>query len=321
MGNEKKILDLDETNELEEKKPVVTHRNPDRRKSKEREVTHVLSTQMLPPITKRKSAVYQVINAYKKDPLLAGNATGDDILPFDIVIPGMYTIYDPFEADMGARTKIVKNGVRPGIELRNGQEIQTVVVDDIIMPKGILEVNQETQFLLYVLMELHPLNGSNKRRNRSITPVFERIDMKFKSVASMDAVEDLKEDASRVIKEMRVEDVIGMAATLNIATIGVRTDELRYNLRMFAKANPIEFFKHNPNSEQMVRINFMDAIDLGFVEYVADKKGFRFSNQDKAFFNHAVGEEPVEATVKYLASSNGVTDYNLITEYLGFWDK
>lgn len=317
------MLDLEETNKLDTtatQKKAVTHRNPDKRRSKERMVTHILSQEMLPPVTKRKVAIYQVINAYQKDPLLIGNPTGNDIMPFDVIIPGTYMLYDPFEMDLTQRQKMMRNVTRPGIEIKDGKQVQTEVVEDIILHKGFLEVNQETEYPLYILMELHPLNGSNKRRNKAVQPVFQRVDMKFRSVASLDALEDLAEDASRVIKDLKIDKVIGFAASLNLATANVRPDEVRYSLRMFAKKNPVEFFKLSPNSTQMVRINFLDAIELGFVEYVLDRKGYRFSNQDKCFWTHGVQEEPVESTIKYLASEDGQEDYELITNYLGFWE-
>jgi hypothetical protein len=315
------LLDLETTNEVQQQddsKKAVTFRSPDRKRSKERMVTHILSQDMLPPVTKRKLAVYQIINTNRKDPLLIGNATGDDVLPYDVVIPGTYMIYDPYENDLTQRDKMIRNVTRPGIEIKDGKQIQTEVVEDIIMHKGLLEVNQETQYSLYILMELHPLNGSNRRRNRSIIPVFERIDMKFKSVAGLDAFEDLSEDASRTVKDLPLEKVMGYAAALNIATAGVSPNDVKYALRMFAKQKPLEFFKLSPGSSHMVKINFLDAVELGFVEYVMNK-GYRFSNTDKCFFTPAVGEEPVGACVKYLSSEKGVENYEKILNYLGFW--
>lgn len=315
------LLDLEETNEFDAPgTKTVTHRNPDRKNSKQRIITHVLSKEMLPPVTKRKVAVYQVINAYRKDPLLAGNATGDDILPFDVVIPGTYMIYDPHEMNITQRQKMMKNVTRPGIEIKDGRQISTEVVEDIVLYKGLLEVNQESAYPLYVLMELHPLNGSNKRRNKDVQPVFERVDMKYRSVASLDALEDLAEEASRTIKDLKIDEVMGFLATLKLPTAGIRADDARYNLRMYAKQNPLAFFKLNPSSTEMIKINFLDALELGFLEYDLEKKGYRFTTENKPFFTHAIGEEPVMATVKFLASQKGVDIYTLITEYLGFWE-
>ena len=313
----KPILDLEETNEVESKQVVY---QGDRKLKGRRDITHILSEKLLPPITKRKVAVYQIIMPTYKDPLLSGNPDGDEAVPYDVVIPGTYMIYDPFERDIMKRDKLMRNVTRPGIEIRDGKQVTVEVVEDIIMYKGLLEVNQDTQYPLYVLMELHPLNRTNRHRDKSKIPVFERIDMKFRSVASLDAVEDLAEDASRTVKEMKIDDVIGYAATLNISTHGVKPDEVRYALRMEAKRDPIAFFKLNPNSEQMVKINFLDALDLGFVEYVMEKKGYRYTTDDRAFFNHAVGEEPVGACVKYLASPKGQENYEKIRDYLGYWD-
>lgn len=322
--NEKPLLDLDLTNKGPEQKgenfKEVGNRHSERKYPSKRKVTSELSAQVLPPVTKRKLATYQVINAYRKDPLLIGNPTGDDILPFDVIIPGTYMFYDPFEEDLAKKQKMIRNVTRPGIEIIDGKQVQTEVVEDIIMSKGFLEVNMETNYPLYVLMELHPLNGSNKRRPKNgSVPVFERTDLKYKSTASQDAQLDLSDQASKEVLALPFEQVVALAATLKLPTSGIQPGEIRLALRIFARENPIPYFKLNPDSSQMVKINFLDALELGFVDYDQNVKGYYFSTESKPFFTHTVDEEPVSATVKHLNSPKGRKDYERIQNYLGFW--
>lgn len=304
----------------EEPKSKVFAKSPYRKRGKEREVTHSLSPEMLPPVTKTKVAIYQAIGLYQKDPLLEGNKTGDTALPYPIVIPGSFVIYDPYQPDLMKRNIVLKNITRPGIEVVDGKRVTVEVVDDITFENGIKEVHQEREFNLYVLMELHPLNESNKRRDRSKPAAFKRIDIVRNSSDGKMGREELYIDAANEIREMEFEKVAAYCANLRLPVHGLQPKEVRYALLMYARKDPVAFFSLNHSSKPMVRINLMDAVEMGFLIYDIDRRGYRFVHEDRPITVVSHHEDPIDRTVDFLRSEKGAESYQKIMDCLSYWD-
>lgn len=281
-----------------------------------------LSSQMLPPITRRGIARYEVIGTDSIDPLT--KQIIDTIPP--LIIPGGYVIYDPFEKNVMGRDKYLKNVTRNERVIRDGKSVVEELVEDIVFNDGILSVAIEKEYLLYVLLELHPLNESYKWRPQGVAAAFRRTDIgKRKKWEETAAGMDLAFEAEKSIVDMRKsEDIISYAHAAGIQTMGRMLESgdnsVKTDLRRFARQNPIAFFKLNKNEYMAIKITTMNAFDMGLIDYRVDKRMWIFTTDDSLLGQHLPGEEPMDAIVKLLQKEEYRPQYEKMEEMLNFWE-
>jgi len=280
-----------------------------------------LSSSMLPPITKRKVAVYEVLGKDQIDPL-----TKEAVIAPPLIIPGRYVIYDPYQSDVLARHRLLKNVTRSEKVVRDGKEMVEEVVEDLIFIDGFKNVPIDRNYLEYVLLELHPLNESNKRRDRSQAPAFRRIDVgNRRNWADTIAGMDLAFEAETAVVNMRTrEKIVQYATAIGIPTAGRMLESgdnsVKIDLRRFARQNPREFFMLNKNESMAIKMAVMEADDIGTIEYEVDKRQWVFSTDGDLVCQHLPGEDPMEALVKMLQKADYREKYERIQEELNYWE-
>jgi hypothetical protein len=287
-----------------------------------------ISAGMLPPITKKKIAIYEVIVDVDSE----GNPLPDPLtgLPPDtrppLVLPGTIVIRDFFESDPLKRMKVLKYITRSERVFENGREFMKEFVDDIVFSNGTLAVPVEANYLLYCILELHPLNASNKYRNTyGDAPAFRRTDMDRKHWSKSMAAMDLAWEAEKAVVELRKsEDIIAMASALNIPTANRMTDGdtgIKYDLRVFARNNPLDFFKVVKNTAAAVKMQVMDAIQLGLIEYSIDQRAWFFVTDGERIGTILAGaEDPQEALMKMFLKDDYQDKYKKLVDQLNYWD-
>ncbi len=290
-----------------------------------RPVSIDISEKMLPPITRKKIATYEVLAFAKKDPLIVEG--GNEIAPAPVILPGRYSIYDPFERDLANSIKVVQNVV--GKERRDFQnpitgkmESQmTDNIEDIIMENGFYTVNMETEYSKYVFMELHPMNETCKwRQSSKVAAVFRRSDFQQHSSISRQFEMDLAMDAERLVKDMTPEEIINLTAAFNMPTMGRAIHEMRYDLRVLARQDPKKVMFQRKDEFATIRINVKDAMDWGLLEYVPEKMQYYFAGDMHTPMHQVlVGADPQESLAEFCLSTDGVDVYEQILELLSFW--
>lgn len=282
--------------------------------------TH-LSDEILPPYTKNQVAIYRIIESDGINP-----ATGLKVDPVPSLIPGRYTLIDKFEKDPMKRNKVMRNIV--STETKNvGGEIKTVEVEeDIVFHRGFIQVPVKDNYPLYVFMELHPLNKSNKHRPFNVRPVFERVDVNYQSQSAKNINTELALDAGNEVRNMTKDEVLSYAVTANPPIVTVvdnrprRIDEIRSDLMRYVMNDPIGFFKQHRNLKAAVSINVADALDFGLVEYRPGDKTFIFTETDEEIFTHTAHEEPVKALINHLAKEENREMYEAVKNRLNHWN-
>lgn len=280
-----------------------------------------LSSEMLPPITRRKVARYEVLGKDKVDPM-----TGQLVSPVPpLIIPGRYVVYDPFDSNVMARHKTLKNVTRSERVVRNGAEMMEEVVEDIFFDDGMKNLSVEKDYLMYVLLELHPLNESNRWRDKSQTAAFKRIDIDTRRWGESAVGLELAYEAETTVVNMRKpDDIIAYAHAAGIQTAGRILDgsegTVKHDLRIFARTNPKEFFKLNKSTEAAIRISLLDAKDLGLIYYTVDRRGWFFSTDDVNICYHLPGEDPDRYLIKYLSTDEAKEKYSVLQNQLNYWD-
>lgn len=285
-----------------------------------------ISRMMLPPITRRKTATYETIQEAKFDPRII---EGDKAIPPPpLSIPPTYAFFDKGEPDFSIANKMMKNVVRSEvrqIRQNNGELKPQIeeVLDYVDFTNGHKLVNIETEYILYAFLELHPLNESNKHRDRSKKMWFRRTDFDYKSPHVHMLQLDLQDDAVRYVKKMDDKELINLAAAMTnptIQTINVPTMHIRYDLRLRAMANPEEVLYKSPDKKASKMIDILHALEMQVLEYVPEKHAYFLVGDDQtAFFQCTLDVNPLQDISTYLATADAKEDYDSLMEYVNFW--
>lgn len=295
-----------------------------------------LSQMILPPLVRKGMATYRVI--LDKDQI--NPATKQPAEPQPITIPGSYMLHDKFEPDPSNRWKEMKNatGRKEKISVKNGPDQLVDVIDWIDFPDGVKRVDIASQYRLYVFLELHPMNKTNRHRPNGAPAAFERVDLAFRSDAYKVAQEELADEANDEVRKLSDRDkIIGLAASAGIQTMtdGVLREIslMKSDLRTLALKDPIKFFSLSNNFAYAVKTTVHEALSIGIVEIEHDRKRFITPYTDEPLFVYVAGEDPVEQFVDFLRNKDNVTMdptdpeekktipiYDVLRNMLDYWD-
>lgn len=285
-----------------------------------------LSVQVLPPISAKKLAIYRSHEEDIIDPLIV-EAQFSRILPPDTVISGTYSFNDPGEEDLYKRSKLIKNvgSMNAQPEIINGRPTgKTIYVEEIepiIFNGGFLNVNIETQYPLYVFMELCPLNRSSKFRG--VNTAFFRFDLNLRGRALQHLEEDLGLDAELKVRDMGEKDVLSYASSVPGGQIIIEKrnwHDIQRDLRHFARNNPRPFFNLLRNSDAVIRFIRAESQDKGFIVYDKDLKAwFHYGEPAPVLELPKTENNPVDALNKFLASKDGEPHLAKLEEKINYW--
>lgn len=288
--------------------------------------TSNLSLQVLPPISAKKIAIYRSSEEVAKDPLIV-EAHYQDIIPPDTVLMATYSFNDPGEPDLFKRSKLIKNigSLNAQPEIVNGRPTgKTNYVEElepVIFNGGFKYVNLETEYPLYVFMELHPLNRSSKYRG--VNTAFYRYDLTLRGRALQNLEDDLGLDAELKVRDMNEKNILEYASSIPGGQILVENrnwHDIQRDLRRYARQNPRPFFNLLRNSNAVIRFVRAEAMDKGFVVYDKDLKAWFHYGDPKPLLELPKTENnPVDALNTFLASKDGEEHLVALEEKINYW--
>jgi hypothetical protein len=286
-----------------------------------------ISDMVLPPITRKTIATYRILGTDQ-----INVSTGQPVEPIDVLIPGTYMFYDRGQTDLTKRNVMMKNTSRPQInkDKASGKNfIDDDLIEDILFVKGVMRVDVEKQYRLYVFLELYPLNKSNRYRNEAVNPLFERIDINVnRSTAFTLAAQDLAYEAETDVIKLEDKDQIRAMAT----SAGVPTMEngnprpiavIKADLRVYARSNPKGFFSiGGGNLKAAIKMQVLDAVSLGLIDVDASRRSFvNPVTSEKSLHVWQVQEDPTDSYVNFLASPEGKDQYESIKNMIDYWNR
>ena len=274
-----------------------------------------LSNELLPRANKLV-AIYRLLSLGEIDPL-----TKEEVIPPPAIIPSTYTLFDKFENDQNRKHKVMKS--ISGIEHRvgkDGKPERIEVLKDIEFSGGYLMLNTQTQYNTFLFVELHPLNTSNRFRkdypNGGGQALFERVDKEYKNTSIKIAEADLSHDAETSIRKMEYNKVKEYSVDLGLSVLNMRPDDVKLNLRQFARNNPRKFLASHPDEKIKATLSVLDAMSLGLLEYSDDGRKFSIFNEESPFYTVTAGNEAQTDLVDYLVTEDGENDLNEINRLL-----
>lgn len=287
-----------------------------------------LSRPYVPRITRRRTAIYQLVN-YKNrlDKRLQGPDQHVD--PPVWSLSPVYTITDNHEPDLMKREKTLTfyEGGSETVYIKDPVTNKSVPqaipkVGDPVFNNGQIVVNIYNQYPQYAWFELHPRNASNKFRNQTLPPIFERVDTKFESPHIQSVRLDLQREAEGYVIDLKPDKLMNLASRLTNPTINpnMPPQELRLALRMRAKANPEEVLYMNPDNVTSVKIATIHALDFGVIQYVPENEAYYMDEDNEPVFTVPAGNKPFDALIIFLYSDpEGKKVFEEIKEELSFW--
>jgi len=282
-----------------------------------------ISSKLLPPITRRRMAIYQLLSAdIKFDHRVVEGPNRIEPAPQEF--HPIYELYDPFEPVLSKRRKrmVYSNDIAVHEYYNtNAATIDTSTNTRVQMPQfvhGQIALDAMKNFLQYCWLELHPQNINNKYRDKEKTPKFKRIDIEFASPHIQLMKRDLAIDAERHVIGLNTEQLINLAAAFGIPST-TKPSDMRLEMRRKAAENPKEVLFKSPDNLATSMMNVMNALDLGILDFDPDTQNYYLSDDKNPVWTCLVGMSPLEDFAKFLITDGGQDVKEEIENLLSFW--
>ena len=298
-----------------------------------RPITTDLSDEMLPPITKKRTAIYQLLgvdtggHSYDKRIDHNDNPASRIVDTADVEMHHTYSIYDTFEKDFGRRDKTVTffDGVQR-YEYTDPitKEVKADIRQKLGKPafvRGQAMVDIMKNYHQYLWWELHPKNKSNKYRDKQIAATFERIDLKYVNPHVDQMKMEIKLDAMNFVRALSADKAMDLAAALDIPTFREQPSTIKTALYVMAESDPERVMFKSPNKAISVTASAMRALDFGILDFDAERKQYFFAqNVDSPIYQVPLDEPPLQSLAKFLIdSSEGMPIREKMDEYINYW--
>ncbi len=282
-----------------------------------------LSKELLPPITRRRMAIYQLLSAdIQFDGRVVSGPSRIEPAPFEM--HPIYEIYDPFEPVLAKRRKRMVYSNDIAIHEYVNTNAATIDVNTntrIEMPQfihGQITIDAVKNYLQYCWLELHPQNINNKFRDKTKSPRFKRIDIEFQSPHVQLMKRDLALDAERHVIGLRTDELINLAAAFGIPA-NTKPSDMRLEMRRKAAENPKEVLFKSPDNRATSMMNIMSALDLGILDFDPDSQNYYLNDEKTPIWTCLVDQSPLEDFAKFLVSEEGQDVRKELESLLSFW--
>lgn len=170
---------------------------------------------------------------------------------------------------------------------------------------GIIEIEGGTALAdqLYPYMEMSDYNQSNPLREKSIQPIYYKVDH-AKDAAEKRKRRNALKEALDVATGMRDEEILEFADANSIDTKR-SVAEVRDSVEALAEKDPVDFMARVSNKQNALKALIKRALSKGVIEF--DKTTYRFfwpkSGETICTVSRAQGAEHIQACVDYLVTA------------------
>ena len=200
-------------------------------------------------------------------------------------------------------------------ELKYCQNQRTFFVDEmkgdqrlehIIFRNGMLIVEKEKTILQKLLSLYHPQRDVTFYEEKPVKEAANELEVIELEIDALTAARNLDIDMAEAV--MRVE--IGSKVS------EMSSKELKRDLLIFAKANPVLFLEL-VNDENVVLRNFgIRATEMGIIKLSTDQRTFSWGSTDRKLMNVPFDEHPYSALAAWFKTDEGMEIYSNIEKRL-----
>lgn len=242
-------------------------------------------------------------------------------MPASIRIPSIDTIIDQGDGVQKVIECIKKTDT---ILDRNGHPVKVNTRMEIFFyanNNGILSINPRSNedVTIYNYLENCNWNKSNKNRDISVTPLFERMDTESKAEQDVDKAKDILE-AINVALNADEDTLREIAVGMKIKVEGVSLDLLRLSMKTQAELHPSLFInKTSKSASDTLTDQVNEAVTRGIIAFDEPSNGWKWLKpKKKNLITVPIGklEDPVGELVIHLASGDSKKDHEALVSQL-----
>lgn len=179
-------------------------------------------------------------------------------------------------------------------------------LEHIVFKDGALFVPKEKQTLQKLLSLYHPL------KNR----IYSEVDNVKEAEDQLDILE-MEIDALTVAKEMDIDQAEAiMRVEIGNNVSKMTSKELKRDLLLFAKSNPVLFLELANDDNINVRNMGIKAVEQGVIILSNDQRTFKWASNDKKLITVPFDENPYSALAAYFKTDDGIEVYQSIEKRL-----
>jgi len=170
---------------------------------------------------------------------------------------------------------------------------------------------------LIEFMMITNFNANNPDRDTSVIPLFSFVDQKKKFKAIMKK-EESEQDAVQWCNKAPFKEVLRYARVLMAKDVETMdSDEIRYNMKRFAKARPERFMSDRKVPRIIRKSHILEAIDKEILFMNESTRSIAWqSSQNIPIITAPVGVDTVDHFVQTTFTLEGERVYNALKEYL-----
>ena len=206
-----------------------------------------------------------------------------------------------------------KNGIQK--EIRYATNQNSVFVDEqkgectlghIMFKNGHLHVPKERQQLQKLLSLYHPHKGHKYNEKDEVLEATNELDWIEAEIDALMAARDMEVDQAEAI--LRVE--------LGSKVSNMSSKEIKRDLLIFAKRNPILFMELANDDNVQLRNFGIKAAELGLIKLSQDQRTFTWGATNRKLMTVPFDENPYSAFAAFLKTDEGVEVYRSIEKKL-----
>ena len=206
-----------------------------------------------------------------------------------------------------------KNGIQK--EIRYATNQNSVFVDEqkgectlghIMFKNGHLHVPKERQQLQKLLSLYHPHKGHKYTEKDEVLEATNDLDWIEAEIDALMAARDMEVDQAEAI--LRVE--------LGSKVSNMSSKEIKRDLLIFAKRNPILFMELANDDNVQLRNFGIKAAELGLIKLSQDQRTFTWGATNRKLMTVPFDENPYSAFAAFLKTDEGVEVYRSIEKKL-----
>jgi len=227
--------------------------------------------------------------------------------PLTLTIPSKHTrkhslLY--FDAEKGTQREIryATNQSSPLVDEQKGE----CTMGHITFKDGDLKVPKEQQNLQKLLSIYHPLKGKMYEEFSAVEKAEDELDILDLQIDALNAARSMDVDQAEAI--LRVE----LGSKVN----SMSSKELRRDLLLFARQNPVLFINLANDENVMLRNFAIRASEAGIINLSQDQRTFTWGSNGRKLMNVPFDENPYSAFAAFLKTDEGVEIYKSIDKKL-----
>jgi hypothetical protein len=227
--------------------------------------------------------------------------------PLTLTIPSKHTkkhalLY--FDPKTGKQREIryATNQDSPLVDEQNGE----ATLGHIRFMDGDLKVPKEKQNLQKLLSLYHPLRGKMYEEFSAVEKAGDELDVLDLQIDALNAARSMDIDQAEAI--LRVE----LGSKVN----SMSSKELKRDLLLFARNNPVLFINLANDENVMLRNFAIRASEAGIIKLSQDQRTFTWGSNGRKLMNVPFDENPYSAFAAFLKTDEGVEIYKSIDKKL-----